>query len=327
MPAAAPPSLDLRLPSAEGAGMPHASASAIPPDETRKGVGYAFAAYLLWGLLPAYLKLIGHVPALQIVAHRMVWSMGLLVIVVLALRRLPAIAAALRVGRTFPMLMLSATLVSSNWLIYTWAVLNGHVLEASLGYFINPLVNVALGMFFLKEKLRPMQSAAVALATVGVGLLAVAQGGAVWIALSLALTFGFYGLVRKVVAIDALGGLAVETLLLGPIALAWLWWVSAQGQSAFGADRATDGLLMASGILTAAPLLLFAAGARRLRYATIGLIQYLAPTLVFVQGIWLFGEKLTPVHAITFALIWIGLVIYAVDSVRGGRTIPVTPPE
>lgn len=302
-------------------------AAAIPPDETRKGVGYAFAAYLLWGLLPVYLKQIGHVPPLQIVAHRMVWSMGLLVIAVLALRRLPAILAALRAGRTFPALMLSTTLISANWLIYTWAVLNGHVLEASLGYFINPLVNVALGMLFLKERLRPVQGLAVALATAGVGLMAVSQGGEAWIALALASSFGCYGLVRKVVAIDPLGGLAVETVLLGPVALAWLWWIGVQGQGAFGADRATDWLLAASGILTAAPLLLFAAGARRLRYATIGLIQYLTPTLIFLQGLLLFGETLNPLYATTFVLIWIGLALYVVDSLRAGRPLRVSPPE
>jgi len=303
------------------------AAPATPPHESRKGVAYAFAAYLLWGLLPLYLKLLGDVPALQIVAHRMLWSLALLVVVVLALRRVPAILAAVRTRLTFPMLMLSAALISANWLVYTWAVLNGHVLEASLGYFVNPLVNVALGMIFLKERLRPVQAVAVALAVCGVVLMATAQGGDVWIALALAFSFSFYGLVRKVVAIDALGGLAVETALVGPLALAWLWWVAAEGRAAFGIDGTRDILLMASGILTAVPLLMFAAGARRLRYATIGLIQYVAPTLVFFQGILLFGEKLTPVHAVTFALIWLGLVIYAADSLRAGNPTPVTPPE
>ena len=302
-------------------------AGSPPPDEARNGVILAFGAYLLWGLLPLYLKQIMDVPALQIVAHRMVWSLVLIVIVVLALGRLRGIRTALRTRGTFALLALSAILIANNWLLYTWAILNGHVLEASLGYFINPLVNVALGMVFLKEKLRRVQGVAVALAVCGVLVMLVAQGGAVWLSLALALSFGLYGLVRKVVAIDALGGLAVETALLGPVALAWLWWSAATGVGAFGIDRTTDLLLMAGGIFTAVPLLLFAAAARRLKYTTIGLIQYLTPTLVFIQGVLLFGEKLTTVHFVTFGLIWAGLVVYAIDSLRAGRATPVTLPE
>lgn len=297
------------------------------PDEARNGVILAFGAYLLWGLMPLYLKQIMGVPSLQIVAHRLVWSLALIVIIVLALGRLRGIRTALRARGTFALLALSATLIANNWLLYTWAVLNGHVLEASLGYFINPLVNVALGMLFLKEKLRRVQGVAVALAACGVLVMLVAQGGAVWLSLGLALSFGLYGLVRKVVAIDALGGLAVETALLGPVALAWLWWSAATGVGVFGTDRTTDLLLMAGGIFTAVPLLLFAAAARRLKYTTIGLIQYVAPTLVFLQGVLLFGEKLTTVHCITFGLIWAGLVVYAIDSLRAGRATPVTVPE
>lgn len=302
-------------------------AGSPPPDEARNGVILAFAAYLLWGLLPLYLKQIMDVPALQIVAHRMVWSLVLIAIVVLVLGRLRGIRVALRKRGTFALLALSATLIANNWLIYTWAVLHGHVLEASLGYFINPLVNVALGMLFFKEKLRRVQGVAVALAGCGVAVMVVAQGGAVWLSVALAVSFGLYGLVRKVVEIDALGGLAVETALLGPLALAWLWWSAEMGQGAFGVDRTTDILLIASGIVTAAPLLLFAAAARRLRYTTLGLIQYLTPTLVFIQGIFLFGEKMTTVHFVTFGLIWVGLVVYAIDSLRAGRATPVTLPE
>ncbi|WP_380875394.1 chloramphenicol resistance permease RarD [Sphingomonas sp. DBB INV C78] len=301
--------------------------AASPHDEARRGVVLAFAAYLMWGLLPAYLKQLVHVPALQIVSHRLVWSLLLLVVLVTVLGRWKSIGMALRSRGTFAMLMLSATFICLNWLIYTWAVLNSHVLEASLGYFINPLVNVALGMIFLKEKLRRVQGVAVALAASGVLVMAVAQGGAVWISLSLALSFGLYGLVRKVIAIDALGGLTVETALLAPLALVFLVWTSMQGDNRFGIDRATDLFLIGGGVVTALPLLLFAAAARKLRYATIGLIQYLAPTLVFFQGVLLFGEHLTTVHMITFGLIWTGLVIYAADSIRAGRAAPVTPPE
>ncbi|SNS12245.1 chloramphenicol-sensitive protein RarD [Sphingomonas laterariae] len=300
---------------------------ASPADDARRGVILAFAAYLMWGLLPLYLKQMMHVPALQIVAHRLVWSLLLLIVVVTLLGRWKGIGAALRTRGTFGMLMLSATFICFNWLIYTWAVLNGHVLEASLGYFINPLVNVALGMIFLKEQLRRVQGVAVALAALGVAVMAFAQGGAVWISLTLALSFGLYGLVRKVISIDALGGLTVETALLAPLAIAFLGWTTLQGDNRFGIDRATDLFLIGGGVVTALPLLLFAAAARKLRYATIGLIQYLAPTLVFFQGVLLFGEALTTVHIITFGLIWTGLLIYAADSLRAGRATPVSPPE
>ncbi|ARS29157.1 EamA family transporter RarD [Sphingomonas sp. KC8] len=307
--------------------MSQSESAPSPPADARHGVTFAFAAYLLWGLMPLYLKLIMDVPALQIVAHRLVWSLVLIVIIVLAMGRLRGIRLALQARGTFALLALSATLIANNWLIYTWAVLNGHVLEASLGYFINPLVNVALGVLFLKEKLRPVQGMAVGLAGCGVLLMLVAQGGTVWLSIALAVSFGLYGLVRKIVAIDALGGLAVETSLLGPIALAWLCWSAVAGDGVFGQDRSTDLLLMAGGIITAAPLLLFAAAARRMRYATLGLVQYLTPTLVFFQGVFLFGQKLTTLHMITFGLIWIGLAIYAIDSLRAGRATPVTVPE
>ncbi|AGH48528.1 putative Permease of the drug/metabolite transporter (DMT) superfamily [Sphingomonas sp. MM-1] len=296
-------------------------------DEARSGVFLALSAYLIWGLLPLYLKQIMHVPPVQIVAHRTVWSFVLVAVIVLAFGRLKGIRAALRTRGTFGLLMVSATLIALNWLFYTWAILHEHVLEASLGYFINPLVNVALGMIFLKERLRPVQWLAVGLAGAGVIVMAVAQGGAVWISLALALTFGLYGLVRKVVAIDALGGLAVETTLLAPVALGWLMWCAHTGEGVFGVDRDTDLLLIAGGLLTTTPLLLFAAAARRMRYTAMGLIQYLTPTLVFFQGILLFGEPLTTVHIITFGLIWAGLAVYVADMLRAHRAMPVTLPE
>lgn len=226
---------------------------------TRNGLILGVSAYVLWGLLPLYLHLLQGVPALQVLAHRVLWSVLLLAVIVLVMRRGGAILAAAR-GRTLLLLCGSAALIAVNWLVYIWAVQNGHVLEASLGYFINPLVNVALGMVVLGERIGTIQKAAVAVAAAGVAVLAVAGGGALWIPLTLAFSFGLYGLIRKVAAIDALGGLTVETALLAAPALAVLLLGA---EPVFGRGVQTDTLLVLAGAVTAAPLLMFAAAARR----------------------------------------------------------------
>ncbi|KTT73074.1 EamA family transporter RarD [Sphingomonas endophytica] len=285
---------------------------------TRTGLILGIGAYTLWGLLPLYLHLLSGVPAVQVLAHRVLWSLVLLAAIVVAIRRGGAILAAAR-GRTLALLVASAALIAVNWMVYIWAVQNGHVLEASLGYFINPLVNVALGMIILGERIGTIQKAAVAVAAIGVAVMAVAGGGALWIPLTLAFSFGFYGLIRKVAAIDALGGLTVETALLAAPALAVLF---CSPEPVFGRGVTTDTLLVLAGAVTAAPLLMFAAAARRLRYATMGLLQYIAPTLQFLEAVVLFREPLRPVHMVTFALIWSGCVLYAL----GSRT-PVTRPD
>lgn len=287
-------------------------------ETTRTGLLYGVAAYLIWGLLPLYLKLLRDVPAAQVLGHRILWSLGLVVLAAVTAGRMGAIRRAAR-GRVLLLLCASAALISLNWLVYIWAVANAHVLEASLGYFINPLVNVALGVVVLRERIRPLQAAAVALAAAGVLALALG-GGALWISLTLALTFAFYGLIRKVVSIDALGGLLVETLILAPFAAAGLGYAWANGTAAWGAGVRADALLAFTGVVTAVPLLLFAAAARRLRYATVGLLQYLAPSLVFLQAVLLFGEPLRPAQLVTFGLIWTGCALYAWDSVRAVRT-------
>ena len=286
----------------------------------RKGLLLGIGAYALWGVLPLYLKLLHGVPALQILAHRVLWSLVLLAIVVAMLRRTAAIRAAAQ-GRTLGLLCLSAALIAINWLVYIWAVGNAHILEASLGYFINPLVNVGLAVALLGERLRRGQALAIAVAAAGVLVMAVAGGGALWISLTLAFSFGIYGLVRKVVAIDALGGLTIETLLLAPFCLAIV--IGAGSGGAFGHDRGLDALLVLAGVVTAAPLLMFAAAARRLRYTTMGLLQYIAPTLQFAQAVLLFGEPLQPVHIATFGLIWAGCALYAWDGLRAARPVPV----
>jgi chloramphenicol-sensitive protein RarD len=201
-------------------------------------------------------------------------------------------------------------------------VIHGQILAVSAGYFINPLVNVALGMLVLGERLRRLQLAAVGLAAVGVLPLAATGGAQTGVALGLALSFAFYGLVRKVAPVDAFEGLFIETALLAPLALGWLLWTGPAG--AFGHDRSLDALLLAAGVVTAVPLLLFAGAARRLRYTTLGLFQYIAPTLQFLQAVLLFGETLRPVHLFTFGCIWTGLALYAFDSLRGGSAMPVT---
>jgi chloramphenicol-sensitive protein RarD len=290
------------------------SLSARPNNGILLGVG----AYVVWGLLPLYFKLLGTVPATQVLAHRILWSLLLLAVVVLLLKRGSAIRAAAR-GRTVLLLMASALLIAVNWLVYIWAVQHGHVLEASLGYFINPLVNVALGVVVLGEKVRRVQWAAVALAGLGVVIMAASGGSAIWISLVLALSFGTYGLLRKVAAIDALGGLFVETILLAPFACAVLVLASAQGDAAFGHERGLDALLVLAGAITAIPLLMFAAAARRMPYTALGLLQYVAPTLQFAEAVLLFGEPLHPTNLLSFALIWAGLAIYAADGLRAAR--------
>ena len=291
------------------------TASALPD---RNGLLLGIGAYVLWGVLPLYFHVLKGVPAEQVLSHRVLWSLLLLVLVVAWLRKLRAIAAAAR-GRTLLLLVASALLIATNWLVYIWAVQHDHVLEASLGYFINPLVNVALGLALLGERLRRWQGVAIAIAAVGVLVLAVQGGGSIWISLVLALSFGFYGLVRKVAAIDALGGLTVETLILAPLAAAVIVQASATGHNSFGHSPGLDALLIAAGAITAAPLLMFAAAARRMPYATLGLLQYIAPTLQFGEAVLLFGEPVRPVHMVTFALIWTGCALYAWDSLRAAR--------
>ncbi|MET0307280.1 MAG: EamA family transporter RarD [Sphingomonas sp.] len=284
-----------------------------------RGLALGISAYALWGVLPLYLHLLKDVPALQVLAHRVLWSLLLLAVIVAVLRKGSAILAAARQGRTLLLLTASALLIGVNWAVYIWAVQTDHVLEASLGYFINPLVNVALGVAVLGERVRRIQGVAIAIAAIGVLVLAFDGAGSLWIPLTLAASFGLYGLVRKIAAIDALGGLTVETLLLAPVCAAWLAYAASTGEGAFGHSRHLDTLLVLAGAVTATPLLLFAAAARRMPYATLGLLQYIAPSLQFLEAVLLFGEPVHTVHLVTFALIWSGCALYAWDSVRAFR--------
>lgn len=289
----------------------------------RRGLLAAIGAFAIWGLLPLYLKLLHQAPVFQIMTHRVVWCC-LFVFGWLGLRgELGHVTRALADGVTRLRLFASAVMITINWLTYVWAVGNGHVVEASLGYFINPLVSVLLGVLFLSEKLNPRQWIAVALAALGVAWLTWQVGRPPWIALTLAFSFGLYGFVRKTVVVDAVAGLAVETLLILPFALAWLLFEYGRGASVFGVvSWQLDALLVASGLLTAVPLVLFAFGVRRVPLTTIGLLQYMAPTLQLITALLVFKEPFTAVQAVGFGCIWLGLVVYAVDGVWRGRPAP-----
>ncbi len=278
------------------------------------------AAYVLWGVLPIYLSAMKGVSPSEILVHRIVWSFAFLVLLLSAMRRWRRVRDAIRSPRLLGLLALTALLVAANWLLFIVALQGGHLLEASLGYFINPLVNVALGMVFLRERLRPVQGLAVAIAAAGVLGLGLSKGAAPWFALGLAFSFGFYGLLRKVAHVEALEGLAIETMLLTPLVLAWLLLFAPPGFASFaGLPPSTDIMLVLMGPYTAVPLLLFAIAARRMPYSALGLLQYLAPTMQFASAVLLFDEPFLPIHALTFGAIWIGLAIYAADGLRQSR--------
>ena len=290
-------------------------ATSPQPRSAASGLAAAVGAFVIWGLFPLYLKPMAEVPALQIMAHRVVWCC-LLVFAWLALRgELGAVRAALADPGSRLRLAASAALISVNWLIYVWAVNNGHTVEASLGYFINPLLNVVLGVMLLHERLNRAQWLAVALAALGVLYLTVATSRPPWIALGLAASFGTYGLIRKVVKVESVPGLATETLLLAPLAVAFLVWCEVRGLGALGrSGAAIDVLLIASGLVTALPLALFAYGARLIPYSTIGIVQYIGPTLQFLIGVFVFHEAFTAERAVGFVAIWTALAIYAADG-------------
>lgn len=289
------------------------------PDDHRRGLVSGLSAYLIWGLVPVYFKLLTGVHALEIIAHRVLWSVLLLLAILVAIGRMPALVAALRNPRILGALFTSALLIGVNWAIYVWAVINGHILATSLGYFLNPLLNVLLGVMLLKENLSRGQKVAIALAAVGVAVAAAGALGQLWISVALAASFACYGLIRKLTPAGAIEGLAVETVVLAPLCLGWLAWEYAGGTLAFGRDRGTDVLLALSALVTSIPLMFFAAAARRLPYSTLGVLQYLAPSLVFLLGIFVYGEPLRPAMLIAFVLIWAGLVVFTVDMVRRGR--------
>jgi len=291
------------------------------PDERRAGVLYAFAAFGFWGLTPIYYKLLPHVPPVEVLAHRVVWSVVFGAVFVSLVSAWPAVRSAVASPATLRKLALTAALVSTNWLVYIYAVVNDQVMSTSLGYYINPLVNVLLGMLFLGERLGRGRALAVSLATLGTASLAFELGGLPWISLTLAFSFGFYGLIRKRLGLHPMAGLFVETLLVAPLAVLALAWFVIQGTSSFGLDLRTSLLLVLAGPVTLLPLLWFAEAARRLPLITIGFFQYLGPTLTFLLATLVYGEAFTPAWAITFALIWSALTVFTIDSVAMRRKL------
>ncbi|WP_455380395.1 EamA family transporter RarD [Acidihalobacter prosperus] len=282
------------------------------------GLAAALAAFGFWGFLPLYFHLIGpKVSVWEVLSHRIFWAAIFLAIYTVFSGRLPRLRAVFRSPALLLALTASALCIGLNWVVFLWAVTHGHVLDSSLGYYITPLLNVAMGRIFLGERLRPLQWIAVTLAALGVASMIAAFDTIPWVALTLATAFGCYGLIRKQVAVDSTIGLLTETLLLLPVATALLTWLYERHELTFLHTSLTmDLLLVGAGIVTVVPLLLFATGARRLRLGTLGLLQYLTPTLQFLTGVFLFGEPFTQADGIMFACIWSALVFYSIDALR-----------
>jgi len=287
-------------------------------DSRRAGIFAATGAFLIWGFSPIYYRAVGVAPALEIVAHRVVWSLVFTLVLVGLSGQLKQVLNIFRDVRVLGTLLLSSLLVSANWLAFIWAVNNERALEASMGYFIFPIVMVVLGGMFLKERLSIGQLVALLLVVLGVINLLFGYSRFPWIALLLAISMGFYGLVRKTVAVEALPGLTMECLLLSPVAVGYLITLYASGELVFGSmGPGFDLLLACSALMTALPLILFTAATRILRLGTVGLLQYLNPTCQFLLAVLLFREPFTQAHLITFLLIWSGLVLFTLDSRKG----------
>ena len=292
-------------------------------EQARSGALAAALCYFLWGLVPVYWKQLSTVDAVELIAHRHVWSLALLAVLMVRTGGFRELSALLRDPRAVGTHLLSGTLLTLNWLVYVWGVNAGHVIETSLGYFLVPLVNVAAGRLVLHEHLRRLQWVAIGLAAAGVALMFWQAGRPPWIALVLAATWGGYSLMRKRSALGAVPGLAAETLLLAPLAVGFLVWREITGAGALDrADVSTHLLILSAGIVTAVPLLLFGYGARRVRLTTLGLLQYLAPTVQLVIGIWVYHEPFTRLRLPGFAFIWAALALYTVDNVLAARRVP-----
>ena len=281
------------------------------------GMLYAIAAYTMWGVAPLYFKQLVEVPPADILMHRVIWSALLLCVLLLALGQMGKMRAVFASKRLMYSLSGASVLLGANWLLFIWAINSNYMLEASLGYYINPIINVFLGRLILQERLRPLQKFAVLLAIAGVANIIIAHGTLPWIALTLACTFSVYGLIRKQIPVEPMPGLFMETLVLLPFAL--LYWVmfASEQSNMFTNDWTLNGWLLAAGVVTTMPLLAFNAAAKRILFTTLGLFQYIGPTLMFIIAVWLYQEPLEPARLITFALVWTGLLLFSVDAWRG----------
>jgi chloramphenicol-sensitive protein RarD len=285
--------------------------------ETGHGVAYGLAAYLFWGFFPLYFKGIAHVPPLEVLAHRSAWSLITLMVILSASRKWEKVRTALTERRTIFTLCVTSLLIATNWFVFLFAIASNQVLQSSFGYFINPLVSVLLGFLFLRERLTRLQVISVLSACTGVLVMAIHFGKAPWIALVLAVTFGLYGLLRKTAPVDPLTGLAVETMILFPVAIGYLYYLAISAKGSFPSASAWDNILLPlSGVITALPLLWFSTAARRLRLATIGFMQYITPTMHFLLAVTAFGESFNHIEFASFAFIWGGLVLYSYDAVH-----------
>lgn len=290
-----------------------------------KGIWYGIAAYAMWGFFPIYWKLLHEVPALQLLGHRIVWSFLLLLAFIFITKRWKDFRSAAFNGKTLRIYTVAGVLLSLNWLIYVWGVNAGFIVETSLGYFINPLLSVLFGVIFLREKLRPMQWLPVVIAAIGVTYLTVTYGRLPWIALSLAVTFGLYGLVKKLSPLGSVFGLTLETGIVFPIAIIYLTVLQAGGSGAFLHDGTTvDLLLVGAGIVTTIPLLMFASAAKQIPLNMIGVLQYFAPTIQFLIGVFIYKEPFDHTRLIGFSIVWLALIIFWVENLIAHRA-PVQP--
>jgi chloramphenicol-sensitive protein RarD len=290
----------------------------MPSAPTRSnGLPLALVAYTIWGFLPLYIALLRHVPSFELVAWRVIFTLPLCLAIAAVRRQLGEIARGLADWRVLRLMFASSAMIGINWVIYIVAINNGHVFASSLGYYINPLVNVLLGTVFLGERLNRIQWSAVALAALGVGALLAGAADTLWISLALALSFAFYGLIRKVAPVGSLPGLTIETILLLPLAITTaIWFAHGTGVSSFGHEVRASLLLVGAGTLTAVPLLCFALAARRMDLSMLGFVQYLSPTIVFILGLTVFGEPLHPAQLASFVLIWAALALFSWDLLR-----------
>ncbi|WP_447752894.1 EamA family transporter RarD [Sphingopyxis fribergensis] len=297
-----------------------------PAGSNQGGLPYALGAYAIWGFVPLFFKLVSSVPPVEVLAQRIVWSLPLCFVIMLFRRQIGEYLTALRDWRVLRLLLASSILIALNWLVYIHAVFTDHVLAASLGYYLNPLVNVMLGMIFLGERLSRLQALAVVIAGIGVAILLAGALDTLWISLTLAFSFGTYGLIRKVVPVGSLPGLAIETTLLLPLSLAaagyYIWVGDGRG---FGSGAEISWLLAAAGVVTAIPLLLFATAARRMSYAALGFVQYLAPSIAFLLSLFVFDEPLKSAQLICFLLIWASIAVFSFDMWRKMRAERMMP--
>ncbi|MCO7188872.1 MULTISPECIES: EamA family transporter RarD [unclassified Pseudoalteromonas] len=288
--------------------------------ETKQGYTFAVLAFLMWGLAPIYFKSLDQVDALEILIHRVVWSVLFIALIIAIKLNWSKVMTVLRQPKLMLMLTLTALLLGFNWGLFIWSVNNGHMLDASLGYYINPLLNVLLGMLFLQERLRPRQQFAVGLAFVGVVLQLVSFGSFPVIAFSLAGSFAIYGLLRKTMAVESLPGLLIEAVILLPIALGYWWWLTpSETSNMMLNDWHTNLLLISAGVVTTLPLLCFTAAAKRIPYSTLGFFQYIGPSLMFILAVVFYGEVFSAERVLTFAFIWSALALFSFDSYRTGK--------